>query len=311
MTIPVDYAMQAVKGIKKSFDNAVQNKLQEYKLNGVINFYDTSEITEIFTSTEGLSGSTPLSLLETPPTLKLEDGYSISITEGRFGGSMLLPEQVYRRDGRDNTLKVDQYLTRLRNQLLIDNVHLLLTRAFDMLNESFSSGSAHLAPDGVEVCGVHNWRSGGSFTNAGTKALSIEAIDELEEYAGDFTDPGGKPMPLNFSTIVVKKGSQAYREAIRLFAKGITPTSVNDINIYEGTYNIVATPYITTANKNKWWALDLSRYGSPLAVGVGEYPTMRDPIRESNEAIRSNVTGFWKQGVINMPFQIWGSDGTT
>jgi len=311
MTTAADYALQAVKGIKVAFDNAVQNKLQEYKLQNVIKFYDTSEITEIYTSTEGLSGSKELASLETPPTLKLEDGYSVSISEKRFGGAILLPEHVYRRDGRDNTLKVEQYLKSQRNQLLIDNVHLMLTNAFLMLNESFSSGSAYLAPDAVEICGAHSWKSGGTFTNKGTKALRMEAIDELEEYAGDFTDPAGKPMPLNFSLIVVKKGSEAHREAIRLFAKGITPTAVGDINIYEGTYTVVATPYITTANKTKWWALDVSRYGSPLAVGVGEYPTLREPIKESNEAIRSNITGFWKQGVINMPFQIFGSDGTT
>jgi predicted RNase H-like nuclease (RuvC/YqgF family) len=58
------YALQAVKGIKFSFDNAVKNKLQEYMEQGVIKFYQTSEITEIYTSTEGLNGSKELAELE-------------------------------------------------------------------------------------------------------------------------------------------------------------------------------------------------------------------------------------------------------
>jgi hypothetical protein len=303
------YALQAVKGIKFSFDNAVKHKLQEYMEQGVIKFYQTSEITEIYTSTEGLGGSKELAELETPPSLVLSDGYSVSVSEKRFGGAIVVSEKTYRRDGADNTLKVDQFLERQRNQLMIDNTNLLLTRAFTMLNEAFLSTSDFLAPDGVELCGTHSWASGNTFDNGVTDALDSQAVDDAWDYAGRFTDPSGKPMPLNWTTIVVKKGSANEREAIRLFAKGITPTAVSDINIYEGTMRIISTPYITYANRNYWFMMDNSTYDSPLAVGIGEYPTLRDPIKESNEAIRSNCTGFWKQGVINMPFQIYGSTG--
>ena len=306
-----DYTLQAVKGIKKSFDNAVQNKLQVYMNQRYLKFYSTPEVSEIYTSTEGLTGSRELSELETPPSLALEDGYSVTITEKRFGGGLVIPEKVYRRDGRDTTWKVDQFLIKQRNQALVDNVNLLLTNAHLMLNQAFLSTSAYLAPDAVEICGSHTWASGGTFDNAVTPALDSDAVDDAWETAGAFTDPAGKPMPLNWTDIVVKKGSAAAREAIRLFAKEIKPTAVNDINIYEGTLNVVETPYITTAKKLNWFLYDLSTYESPLAVGIGDFPTMREPIKESTEAIRSNVTGFWKQGVINMPFQIYGSDGTT
>ena len=305
-----DYALQRVKGIKKSFDNAIKNIIEEYKDNRIIKFYDTAEVFEIFTSTEGMTGAKELGELETPPTLKLEDGYSITITEKRFGGSILLPESTYRREVKDNTLKVDAYIKRERNQLLKTVTHKFLTNAFLMLNESFDSSSDFLAPDGVEVCGSHTWNSGGTFDNSDTQALDSAAVDTALEYAGAFTDPSGKEMPIDFDTIIVKKGSAAHRQAVKLFAKGITPTTVADINIYEGEFTIIATPYITTANKTKWW-MRSSREDNSLAVGIGEYPTMREPIRESNEAIRSNVTGFWKQGVINMPYDWYGSDGTS
>lgn len=303
------YTLQAVKGIKKSFDNALQNKLQQYMNQRFIKFYDTSEIEEIYTSTEGLDGTKELAQTETPPSLVLDDGYSVTIREKRFGGGIVVPEATYRRDAKDSTWKVDQFLMRQRNQLLLDNVRLMLTRAHLMVNEAFDSTSVYLAPDAVEVCGAHTWSSGGTFTNKVTDSLDIDAIDAMQEYAGAFTDPAGKEMPLDFTHIVVKKGSAASREALRLFAKEISPVAVNDINIYEGSMTVVETPFVTYANRATWFGFDLSVYESPLAVGIGEYPTLRDPIKESNEAIRSNCTGFWKQGVINMPFQVYGSTG--
>lgn len=305
---PADYALQNVKGIKESFDNAAKMSIKQYEDAGIFGYYNTSEVSEIFTSTEGMTGSRELGLLETPPTLTLEDGYSVTLTEKRFGGAIVLPESVYRRAEGDMTTKVPQYLERQRNQLLLDNVNFFIRENFKMLNEAFSSSSDYLAPDGVEICGTHTWKTGGTFDNGVTDALDQDAIDDLEEYAGAFTDPSGKPMPLNFDTIIVKKGSDAHRTAIKLFAEGINPVAVSDINIYEGAYKIIATPYITAANKAYWFAR-CSDIENSLVVGIGEYPTMREPIKESNEAIRSNCTGFWKQGVANQPFDVYGSTG--
>ncbi len=308
MTNRSDYALQAVKGIKKSFDNAASMKIKEYQNSRLFQFNNTPEVTEIFTSTEGMTGAKQLGDLETPPSLALEDGYSVSISENRFGGAITLPETVYRRDSNDMTLKVNSYLQRQRNQLLVTNVHLFLTEIHKMYNEAFSSASAYLAPDAVEICGTHSWKSGAQFDNGVTAALSESAIDTAMEYAGGFTDASGRPMPLNFDTIVVKKGSATARTAKKLFAFGISPVAVNDINIYEGEFTIIETPYITAANKANWFLIDSSKE-NPLYVGIGEYPTLREPIKEANEAIRTNCTGFWKQGVINMPFAIYGSTG--
>ena len=306
-----DYALQAVKGMKKSYDNACRTRIEGYMEQGYIQFYNTSEVSEIYTSTEGMNGVIELGELTTPPSLALGDGFSVTISEKRFGGALVIPEKVYRREGLDSTYKVDQALKRQRNQLLKTSTQKLMTDAHLMLNEAFDSTSVYLAPDSVEICGSHTWASGGTFDNAVTDALDIDAYNDAWEYAGAYTDPAGKEDPLNWTQIVNKKGSASHREAIRLFAKEIKPTAVNDINIYEGELTVVGTPYITTANKLNWFLYDLSKDASPLAVGIGEYPTMRSPIKENNEAIRSNCTDFRKQGVINMTGQIYGSDGTT
>ena len=305
------YANQAVKGIKKSFDNAMTSVIEKYMTSGYIQYYSTSEVSEIFTSTESMGGVTELGELQTPPSMKLEDGYSVTISEKRFGGAIVIPETVYRREGKDTTYKVDEFLKRQRNLLLRKNKLKMMTNAHLMLNEAFDSTSVYLAPDSVEVCGSHSWNSGGTFDNGVTDLLDEDAYDTAWEYAGAMTDPDGEQCPLNWTHIVVKKGSANHKMALQLFAKEIKPTAINDINVYEGMLTVIETPYITTTNKNYWFLMDLSQEVSPLAVGIGEMPTLREPIKETNEGIRTNCTGFWKQGCNNMSWNMYGSDGTT
>ena len=310
MTLPIDYAIQEVKGIKESYDNGQKNVLEQYKDSRMFGFYTTSEVSEIFTSTESMEGIKELSLLETPPTLTLEDGYSVTLTEKRFGGAISIPEATYRRAEGDATTKVPEYLSKQRDKLLMANTAFFLRQIFTMYNEAFDSTSDYLAPDSVEICGTHSWKTGGTFSNATTDVLSSDAIDTMEEYAGAFTDPAGVPMPLNFDTIIVKKGSAAARTAKKLFAEGINPVAVGDINIYEGAYAIVETPYITAANKLNWFARCNGQFMNSIVVGIGEYPTMRAPQVEKNQSVFSAVTGFWKMGIANLSFDIYGSNGT-
>jgi len=304
-----EYALQKVKGIKKSFDNAMANAIDQYRDNRIVDLYPTTEVFEIFTSTEGMTGAKELSNSETPPVLTLQDGYSVQIEEKRFGGAIELDEEEYRREANDSSTKVQTSLIRKRNKLLIANKNLFLTEMFKFLNYAFAT-TYFAAPDAAALGATHTWKSGETFANNGTAKLTSSAIDTLEEYGGAMTDGAGVPMPLDFDTIVVKKGSANEREAIKLFSYGIKPVAVADINIYEGSKTIVSTPYITTANKNYWFAIaSKDPNGNPLKIGIGEYPTLREPIKQNNEAIRTNCTGFWKQGIVNMPYSIYASTG--
>lgn len=304
-----EYALQKVKGIKKSFDNALANAIDSYRDNRIVDLYPTTEVFEIFTSTEGMSGAKELGDAETPPILDLLDGYSVQIEEKRFGGAIELLEKEYRREEPDTSTKVGVALKRKRNKLLIANKQLFLKEMFKFLNYAFAT-TYYAAPDGAALCGTHTWKSGLTFANNSTAKLTMTAIDDLEEYGGAMTDAAGTEMPMDFDTIVVKKGSANAREAKKLFAEGIKPVAVADINIYEGSKTIIETPYITTANKNYWFAFaSQDPNGNPLKIGIGEYPTLREPIRQNNEAIRTNCTGFWKQGIVNIPYAVYGSTG--
>jgi len=304
-----DYAIQAVKGIKDVANNGVQDSLLMYKDNRIFEFAESSEVFEIFTSTEGVNGTIELGDAETPPLLTLEDGYSVTVQEKRFGSGFTINEKTYRRDQGDSTMMVDAFVAENSKQVMTDAVNYFLTESFELLNDGFV-GASYLAPDAAAIFATHTWASGDTFANNVTSVLSESAIDTMEEYSGAFQDASGKPMPMNFDTIIVKKGSAAERTARKLFAESISPVAIGDINLYEGEKNIISSPYITAANKLNWFARD-SKFKNPLRVKIGVMPTMHEPIRLENEAVRVNVTGFMAVACTNMPFSFYGSTGAS
>jgi len=308
MGVSADYIIQQQKGIKKSFDNASQYNVEKLMNLPIFNVQVTDEFSEIFTSTESLTGTRQLAEQETPDVLKLGDGYSVTLTSNRFGGAIEVTTTM-RRKFRDSTTKADLYLTRQRDQLIKSNNRLMATDLHVMLNQAFVSTTS-LAPDGAVLCGTHTWNSGATFNNSTTAILDIAAVDAAEDYAGQFVDAEGNKSPLRFDSIVVAQGSDAYRQAKKLFAEDIVPTTVADINIYQGgSYTIYETPYIDAANRAFWFMLDSSEI-SPLYMGVNQMPTLSEPIPQNNGAIRTNVEGFWSRGINNMPMFLYGSNGT-
>jgi len=302
------YPIHALKGLKKSFDNAAQAKTEVYMALPIFNMQTTTEWDEIYTSTEGLTGMKELSESETPSVSQEQEGYKVVISPKRYGNAIVITEEDQRRK-LDSTVKIDEFLMRQQDDLIKDGINFFIEDCHKFVNEAFDSTSALLSPDGVEICGDHTWKSGETFTNKTTDTFGEAAIDTANEVAGSFTTADGKLRPLNWQYAVLKKGSANAREAKRLFAlDAIRPTTYNDINIYEGELNVVETPYILPANKNNWLLMDTTVEESPFYVGINEMLSLRAPIRAENESVRSNVTGFWKSGVINMPYNVYGGE---
>ncbi len=302
-----DYALQAVKGIKTSFDNAATNDLLQYKNVPIFSYETTSEFTEIFTSTEGMSGVIELAEGQTPPTLTLSDGRSVSLSDKTYGGAIEITRKMMLQ-AKDSTTMIDKFITRQRNQILQTGRQNFLTNVYMLLNDAFA-GTYYLAPDGVALAGTHSWVNGNTFSNAGTAVLSQSAWDAVVEIGGAAVDSAGKFRPITYDTIIVKLGSAAATMAKKLFANGITPTSVADINIYNGTVKVVEVPGITSANKNFWFAMD-SKIESPLYIGINNMPYLDEPIPQNNGSVRSNMWADYKVGINNMPYGIYASNGT-
>lgn len=290
---------------------AAAKDILKYKDARLFTIEDTTEWTEIFNSTESMTGVTSLTELQEPTVLNLNEGYTVTLANTRFGGAITITEDDMTR-AKDSTVMIDKFIQRKRDALLTEANHYFVNTIFGLYNTAFTNGT-YAAPDGVALCGVHVWSTGASygFTNSATAILSEAAIAALEEYAGALTDASGKPMPQTFNTIVVKKGSANARTAKQIFGmRGMVPTSVGDINIYEGEYTLVETPYITTANKNYWFALATSQFANPLYVGITKMPSMNEPITALNQSITASATGYFKVGINNMPINVYGSTGS-
>lgn len=308
ITTIAKYTNLAIKGLQEPFKLAIQHRLEQYKEQEFVNFYNTNEWTEIFSSLEGARGTRKLGELETPDVAALEQGYTKSLSPQRAGVGMIVSQDTMIRAG-DDTTKIDRYLFEERDQLLKDVENDVLLDAFAPYNNAFeSSNPKYPAPDGVALCGTHTYKGGGTFVNGITDVFSEQAVDKAWEYAGAFKDQSGKPMPLNWTAILVKKGSPVSKAAKQLFANGITPTAVNDINIYEGSLRVVETPYLT--NKNNYFFIDGNIMNSPVILGMVKTPTFEDPITLENQSIRSNIIGYWKNGINKLPLNVYGSSGT-
>lgn len=306
-----DYLLQDVKGIKESFDNATRIAIMSFAGLPVFTIEETDQFTEIFTSTENISGTRQLAEQETPDVNALQDGFSVSLVNRRYANAFEITS-TDRQKFKDSSVMVDTFLIRQRDNLIRDVQNFFISNdgIHGVYNDGFT-GAEFLAPDGVELFGVHSWNTAGAATwdNSATTALSQTGVDTAMAFGGDFKDGSGKPFPQTYDTIFVKLGSSAEREAKKLFAFDITPTSTNDINIYRGEFTIVSSPYITTGTN--WFMMDTKRYDIPVYAGIGQMPHLTEPIKQNNEAIRQNAEGFWKIGINNQPFMMYGSTGTT
>ena len=302
-----NYVLQEVKGIKESFDNGTKLAIMAFADLDTFRVESTDEFTEIFTSTESLGGTQQLAENETPPINNLEDGFSVNLSDDRFGNGIEVTTTDMRKF-RDSTTKVNTYLIRQRNKLMTDVRNKFVTDIHGPYNDGFV-GADFTAPDGVALYGVHSWNTVGAATwdNSATAALSEAAVQAAEEFGGAFLDASGKPMPQSYDTIFVKRGGSASVQAKKIFANAITPTTIGDVNIYEGAYTIIESPYITSSTA--WFMQDTKQEESPVYGGIGQFPTMSDPIVQNNGAIRTNVEGFWKIGIINLPYNLYGSTG--
>jgi len=306
MTIS-DYVNHAVKGLEENFSNSLDNRIMQYKNAKIFRFDTTREYKEIFTSTEGMAQGKVLSELENPPLRTEGEGYNMTITESRFGNAIQVTS-TQMRQAESNTEMIDKYLAQQAADNIISSEKLFLNNIFQMLNLGFTT---ELTIDGLSIFNAtHTWKStGNSFDNYATKAMSVEALEDLDTYGGAFQNAQEDgAMPVDFDTVIVKKGSAASRTARKILAEKITPTAIGDVNIFQGEKTIVETPYIT--NPLHWFARD-SKLPNPLYVGVGHAPRLKPPIRMQNESQVINVEGFWKRACVNMPWSWYGSDGTT
>jgi len=308
------------KAIVKHFDNQSKEAIKNSAMNKIFQVEDTTEYTESFISTEGVTLPTYVDESETPDTNKIGKGYKVTFDGAEFAHNVIISYKA-RKKVQDKTEKVIDIINKQKNGAIIAMNSFLEIETHKLLNQAFSSTS-YLAPDAQVLCyGTHVWNSTGrTFSNLlSSSALDLSVVDEVEKVGGAFVDSHGTNMPLNFKTIVVKKGGKAAQAAKRIFGFNrkmdvkdqYRPTTIGNIDIYVGEYTIIETPWLTS-NTAYFFVADRQMLGieNPLFVNFIERPQIQgDATLQKNLDFMYSVAGSFKFGCRNMPITLLGSPG--
>ncbi len=306
-----DTAYSEVKGVRKAIALGTSLAINNYIALPYLGVERTNEQTKIINSYEGMKGTRKLAEWEEPDTNALQEGYQTETTSDRYGNGFMISE-TNQEEMKDSTIRVKEFVAKQATALMIDIKNQLAVDTHAVLNDAIA-GATFAAPDSVALGGTHSWNTTGAstFTNNATAKLSLSAWDAVEAYGGAFTSADGKPDPKNFDTIIVKKGGAASRLAKKMFAEGISPVAIGDINLYEGSVKIYEDPFITDANF--WFAFDsgfAKKAGNSVATFINKDPVMHAPIVEKNRAVTTSVTGYWKSNIVALPVGWYVSNGT-
>lgn len=309
------------KDIRQTFDNQAREAVKNVAFSRWMSVADSTEYTASYTSTEGMTLPEELTEQQNLPTSNLGKWYKSTQTATEYGHNIIVTFKS-RLKMKDNTEDIARHLNTLKNAAII-SCHIKLEKlTHGLLNDAFA-GATYLAPDGLSICNdAHTWNStGNTYDNklsAGT-APAVSVLDSVEAYGGAFTDAEGNEMPLNFNTIVCKKGwsaAQKWKQILGFNNGQYSPTSIANINIYVGEYRLIETPYLTSSTAYFFLAdLDgvVDSNGNslnPMYLDFIQRPQiMSDAQQKDNLDFVYPYAFSCRFGVRNAPFSVLGDPG--
>jgi len=307
-----DTTYSEVKGVRKAIDFGTKLAIDDFIALPYLGVERTNEKVKIINSYEGMSGTRKLAKWEEPDTNALQEGYETETERERYGNGFMISEDD-QEDMKDSTILVKEFVAKQARALMIDIKSRLAVDTHAIMNDAIT-GATFTGPDAVALGGTHSWRTSGAstFANNTTAKLTPTAWDDVVAYGGSFKSADGKPDPRNFDTVIVAKGGAASRLALKMFAEGISPVAIGDINLYEGSVKVYQDPYLD--NTNYWYAFDSKRasmIGNSMVTFINKDPVMHEPIVEKNRAVSTSVTGYWKSNIVALPTEWYVSSGTT
>jgi phage major head subunit gpT-like protein len=159
--------------------------------------------------------------------------------------------RITREEIDDNEVNLMQNKVRLHAESYSRTVARHLAATF---NNAFStSGDGATAADGRALCASSGRNSGKAvLNNAGTSALTADAVNDTRKEMRKFKDSRGQILPVNPDTLVVPSGLENKADAI--VNSDQTPgTANNDIN-FNRSLNSIVEPLLT--DDYNWFLVD-------------------------------------------------------
>ncbi len=298
-----------------AFTRDLQKTFQDFSMEALMNgafskfcdVRDTNEFTTNVATTEGSNNPSWVPESGEFPVRELNKGYRGSFVAQHYAQKLIVSKDT-RVKSNDSMEKISTFLQDERDAA-INNMYDFMEKQVHLLLNTATTTTNFVALDGQPIISAsHVWQTGGTFSNLMSSApLSIATVNAAAAYGGSFTAPLGQEMPLNFDTIIVKKGGAASRAARQLFgikdSGQYKPTTIGGINIYFGEYTIIETPWMT--NGNAYFFMNLQgRYKSPFLFDIVQSPTMADLKEETNLDWVYPYDAYVKIGVQDMPFNV-------
>lgn len=266
-----DPANDILKCNKEFIGAYVDETLNDSVLAKLMKVEDISEINPKFASFEanGTVGVVPEGA--NIPNFPIGKGYETIISPVKNATRIEMTYEMLKsiRDPERDALEL---VTRRSKIVLAAFRKTLEQRAVNYFDNAFTASfnpvtqQSFIAPDAQPlISATHTYQTGGGFSNLLTNAaLSTAIIDEVYTAAANTLGADGKPVDLMPTTIFVRMGSEAERDAMRIFGYNngsnnnqYHTATLGDVNIYEGgTMRIVSSRYFnfsagTPANRGK------------------------------------------------------------
>jgi hypothetical protein len=287
-------------------------------LGKIFRVYNSDEFTESFASAESTTVAQKIAEGANIPYTDMSKGYRVSFTTEQVAQHIELT-YLAMVAAKDDTEKMKSIVNDQKNVAVTAVMNAMQRYCFDHFNFAFTNTYA-VCPDGLPLIDTaHQFSTGATFDNTLTNAdFSTDIMDEIYEKMGAFVGPNGEPMPFDLGYILVKKGSIQARRAKQVlgYEKQLAIATVDNVNIYTGgTAMLVETPWITTANKEFFFAVpdyNKTTLKNPLVLSVTDPVHLdRDGFFKNpqNMNLESNVVTAFKHGIAYLPVGIFGSQG--
>lgn len=247
---------------------------------------DTEKRRETEQLNHWMSGITKVAENQDYPEISGEEGATISWTQGKYGGDVVVTEDLRIYDEYD---KLQDEI----DAVMDDMIHKLQKCHYDVLNNAWSTSYTNVFgetvtatwPDGLALASsAHHkhtglWASGGTFSNIATDwtntnpVLSFTALDKVRQTGKLYSDTHTVKRPVDFNAILVWPDLETLAHRI-IDSDRMYGTGNNDINPLKGRFEIMVSPYVDTG---KWFAFDKNKVGRTLRSLYKTKPMIKPP----------------------------------
>ncbi|MFZ2151783.1 MAG: hypothetical protein WAV09_01600 [Minisyncoccia bacterium] len=212
-------------------------------------------------------------------------GFDKTYTQVQFGVLMSFTKMVWffgikKRKIEEIVNEARQAVADKREQLCADRLDQSYNTAYTVNDISGNYSAAIAGGDALAMISASHTREDGGtawnnrITDGSTVNMDFEydALKAAHRTAALVTGPTGKPLNVNYDTLIVSRGFAVHNRAVEILGalnKGWIPGSADRDQGAIPNYKIIALPWIQT-NTSYWWMMDSSMKGPKYGLQYKE-----------------------------------------